>query len=68
MKRSKSDLNDHNNNTRDIEHFWGFGDSSMTKDDMENVKILNKSLWTYGSNEETFINLESFLFQIFNPW
>jgi hypothetical protein len=44
MKRSKSDLNDHNNNTRDIEHFWGFGDSSMTKDDMENVKILNKSL------------------------
>jgi hypothetical protein len=44
QKPSKSDLNFYNNNDRDVEHFWGFGDDTMTKEDMENVKVLNKSL------------------------
>ena len=44
IQRNKSDLNDYISNNRDVEHFWGFGDSSMTNDDMENVKILNKSV------------------------
>lgn len=41
-RNSKNDL-DSNNNERDIEHFWGFGDKTMTKDDLKNVKILKKS-------------------------
>jgi stearoyl-CoA desaturase (Delta-9 desaturase) len=40
--RSKNNP-DINNNKRDIEHFWGFGDKTMTKDDMRNVKIINKT-------------------------
>ena len=43
MQQNKNDLNDRTDSSRDTEHFWGFGDSMMTKDDMENVKILNKS-------------------------
>lgn len=38
---------DHNNNEdddddgeRDVEHFWGFGDDTMTKRDMKNIKVL----------------------------
>jgi len=42
----KVDGSDDNNNEdeddgeRDIEHFWGFGDHTMTKQDMKNIKIL----------------------------
>lgn len=42
-------IQDNNNNNeddlgddkRDVEHFWGFGDKEMTKEDMENVEILH---------------------------
>jgi hypothetical protein len=39
-KLEKNDLNDP---VHDIEHFWGYGDSSMTKEDLEHVKILKKT-------------------------
>lgn len=35
-----NETDDNNNDTRDVEHFWGFGDNEMTKQDMKNVKIL----------------------------
>jgi hypothetical protein len=38
--RSKNGLN---KNERDVEHFWGFGDNTMNKEDMKNVKILKKT-------------------------
>jgi hypothetical protein len=45
-KHSKTNKskNSVNKSKRDVEHFWGFGDSNMEKDDMKNVKILKKSL------------------------
>lgn len=36
--------NNKNEDSRDIEHFWGFGDKEMNADDMKNVKILHKSV------------------------
>jgi stearoyl-CoA desaturase (Delta-9 desaturase) len=43
--QSQKQSDDDNNNNedqveRDVEHFWGFGDKEMTKQDMENVEIL----------------------------
>lgn len=32
--------NDENDASRDIEHFWGFGDDTMTAQDMKNIKVL----------------------------
>lgn len=40
---SHDNNNEGERETRDLDHFWGFGDPSMTKADMENVLILNKS-------------------------
>lgn len=43
LKASGSDNNnnvDEDDGERDIEHFWGFGDDTMTKRDMKNIKIL----------------------------
>lgn len=28
--------------SRDVEHFWGFGDQEMTSADMKNIEILKK--------------------------
>ena len=45
-KQLKAKVNDNNNNEddddgeRDVEHFWGFGDDTMTKRDMKNIKVL----------------------------
>lgn len=35
--------NNHDDGSRDTDHFWGFGDKEMTIDDMKNVKILHQS-------------------------
>lgn len=44
LKANKSSLEVNNNNDedaeRDVEHFWGWGDKEMTKQDMKYVKVL----------------------------
>lgn len=45
LSKEKLEGMDDNNNddddaSRDVEHFWGFGDDTMTKQDMKNIKIL----------------------------
>lgn len=39
-KENHHETDDNNNEMRDVEHFWGFGDCQMTKQDMKNIKIL----------------------------
>lgn len=45
----KVQLDQENNNIvteeRDVEHFWGYGDKDMTKEDMRNIHILKRSLY-----------------------
>lgn len=46
ISKLKKDENDNNNydddddGERDVEHFWGFGDHTMTKRDMKNIRVL----------------------------
>jgi stearoyl-CoA desaturase (Delta-9 desaturase) len=40
---SKSNLNsdvNQNDDTRDVNHFWGFGDKEMANEDMEKIAII----------------------------
>jgi stearoyl-CoA desaturase (Delta-9 desaturase) len=39
-KQEDNNNEDQDGDSRDVEHFWGFGDKEMTKQDMKNVKIL----------------------------
>lgn len=44
LNQKQSDDNNNDDEAeseRDVEHFWGFGDKEMTKQDMENVEILH---------------------------
>lgn len=40
-KKSKEDLNQ-TEDSRDLTHFWGFGDKEMTAEDMKKIKIIRK--------------------------
>lgn len=39
--KNKESLNQHDD-TRDLNHFWGFGDKEMTAEDMKNITIIRK--------------------------
>lgn len=46
-KKAQLDQENNNNVTeeRDVEHFWGYGDKDMTKEDMSNIQILKRSIY-----------------------
>lgn len=46
-KKAQLDQENNNNATeeRDVEHFWGYGDKDMTKEDMSNIQILKRSIY-----------------------
>lgn len=37
--------NNNSSEDRDVDHFWGYGDKDMTKEDMRNIQILKRSLY-----------------------
>jgi len=42
LKDAEAPANNNNTGERDTEHFWGWGDKSMTEEDLKNVEILHK--------------------------
>ena len=40
--RSKNDDSGENEEVRDENHFWGFGDKEMTNEDMKKITIIRK--------------------------